>query len=319
MDSSVEIAQKFELSATKNEQTALDLLAEATGISKLRIKDAMNKGAVWWTLNGKQLRLRRATKKLLKGSKIQFFYDPQVLSRKPETPDCILDAGRYSIWYKPSGMLAQGSQWGDHCSILRWVEVNGHTKNLDTPNQNTTRSLMTEKLNTKTRGEVTAKNASRDCFLVHRLDAHAAGLMMLAHDSKMAATLSQLFQGRDIKKCYQAWVKDSGHLLADSMTITNALDGKSAITQIKKIATADHKALLDITIETGRKHQIRRHLSDIGHPIIGDSLYGTKSESGLQLLAYKLEFCCPITKEHQIIELEKRRQYLGAFAEVVAK
>ena len=94
-DTSFEIPQKFEFTVTQAEQTALDLLAEGTGLSKQRIKDAMNKGAVWWTLKGKTLRLRRATKVLYKGSKIQFFYDEQVLARKPESAKLIYDSGNY--------------------------------------------------------------------------------------------------------------------------------------------------------------------------------------------------------------------------------
>lgn len=277
-----ELPQKFELTVTKPEQTALDLLAEGTGLSKQRIKDAMNKGAVWWTLKGKTLRLRRATKVLYKGSKVQFFYDEQVLARKPESAQIIHDAGAYSIWYKPAGMLAQGSQWGDHCSILRWVEVN-HEPVDDT--------------------------RKRECFLVHRLDADAAGLMIIAHDSQSAAKLSVLFQGRDIKKHYQAWVVDDCELPGGGMTLDFELDGKSAITHIKKIGVANNATLLDIHIETGRKHQIRRHLANIGHPIVGDKLYGTKAKVGLQLLAYRLEFVCPLTQRNLIVELDKELQF----------
>jgi len=276
-----ELAQKYEFTVTKPEQTALDLLAEGTGLSKQRIKDAMNKGAVWWTIKGKTLRLRRATKVLHKGSVIQFFYDEQVLARKPEPAHLIHDAGQYSIWYKPAGMLAQGSQWGDHCSILRWVEVNGE-------------SLYGNK---------------RECFLVHRLDADAAGLMIIAHDSQSAAKLSVLFQGRDIKKYYQAWVIDDCELPAEGMTLTYELDGKSAVTHIKKIGVTNKGTLLDVHIETGRKHQIRRHLANIGHPIIGDKLYGTKAKCGLQLLAYRLEFVCPFRKTNLVVELAKELQY----------
>ena len=280
-DSSFEIPQKYEFTLTKPEQTALDLLAEGTGLSKQRIKDAMNKGAVWWTLKGKTLRLRRATKVLYKGSKIQFFYDEQVLARKPETANLIHDAGQYSIWYKPAGMLAQGSQWGDHCSILRWVEVNGE-------------SLYGNK---------------RECFLVHRLDADAAGLMIIAHDSQSAAKLSLLFQGRDIKKHYQAWVVDDCELPEAGMTLDYELDGKSAITHIKKIGATNNATLLDVHIETGRKHQIRRHLANIGHPIVGDKLYGTKAKVGLQLLAYRLEFVCPYSHRNLVVELDKELQF----------
>lgn len=287
-DTSFEIPQKFEFTVTKPEQTALDLLAEGTGLSKQRIKDAMNKGAVWWTLKGKTLRLRRATKVLYKGSKIQFFHDEQVLNRKPETATLIHNAEHYSIWYKPAGMLSQGSQWGDHCSILRWVEVNGDLNQPEEQNKS------------KPRGE---------CFLVHRLDADAAGLMIIAHNSKSAAKLSELFQGRDIKKHYQAWVVDDCDIPSNGLTLDYELDGKSAITHIKKIGVNNHKTLLDVHIETGRKHQIRRHLANIGHPIVGDRLYGTKSDAGLQLLAYKLEFVCPFTNRNLIVELDKEFQF----------
>lgn len=280
-DTSFEIPQKFEFTVTKPEQTALDLLAEGSGLSKQRIKDAMNKGCVWWTLKGKTVRLRRATKVLFKGSTIQFFYDEQVLARKPEAAQLIHDSGSYSIWHKPAGMLAQGSQWGDHCSILRWVEVNGE-------------SFYGNK---------------RECFLVHRLDADATGLMLIAHDSQTAAKLSILFQSRDIKKYYQAWVIDNCELPETGMTLNYELDGKAAVTHIKRIGATDKATLLDIHIETGRKHQIRRHLANIGHPIVGDKLYGTKSSSGLQLLAYRLEFICPVTQKPLVIELDKNLQF----------
>lgn len=282
-DTSFEIPQKFEFTVTQAEQTALDLLAEGTGLSKQRIKDAMNKGAVWWTLKGKTLRLRRATKVLYKGSKIQFFYDEQVLARKPESANLIYDGGNYSIWFKPAGMLSQGSQWGDHCSILRWVEVNGQ------PNEG---------------------QHQRECFLVHRLDADAMGLIILAHDSQSAAKLSALFQARDMRKFYQAWVIDNCDIPTSGMTLNYELDGKSAITHIKKVRVENNKTLLDVHIETGRKHQIRRHLANIGHPIVGDKLYGTKSPSGLQLLAYRLEFICPNIQQPVIVELPADMQFI---------
>jgi tRNA pseudouridine32 synthase/23S rRNA pseudouridine746 synthase len=285
-DTSFEIPQKFEFTVTQTQQTALDLLAEGTGLSKQRIKDAMNKGAVWWTLKGKTLRLRRATKVLNKGSRIQFFYDEQVLARKPETASLILDAGNYSIWFKPPGMLSQGSQWGDHCSILRWVEVNG---------------------------QFTQGKEKRECFLVHRLDGDASGLIILAHNAQAAAKLSTLFQARDMHKFYQAWVVDDCEVPATGLTLTYELDGKSATTHIKKIRSdirADSsKTLLDVTIETGRKHQIRRHLANIGHPIVGDRVYGKKASVGLQLLAYRLEFICPFSQQPLIVELPKEMQF----------
>jgi len=268
-------AQEFSFVVTQDEPSALDFLAAQTGISKQKIKDAMNKGCVWWTQKNKIVRLRRATKPVIKGTKIQFYYDPYLLAKKPATPQLVQDETRYSIWYKPHGLLSQGSQWGDHCSILRWVEV----------------------------------NQKRQCFLVHRLDAEAAGLIMIAHDAQSAAALSQLFQGRTVKKLYQAWVEGDQANFETGITIDNDLDGKSAVTHVKKIMSKiSHSekvtTLLDVAIETGRKHQIRRHLSGIGHPIVGDKRYG-KSADTMQLLAYQLEFDCPITRKHQLINLQQ--------------
>src|SRR5690606_24818031 len=253
----------FTLVAETPGQTALDLLASGTGLSRQRLKDAMNKGAVWWTQKSKTLRLRRATKSLNKGCKIQLFYDEQVLSRKPNAARLIHDAGRYSIWFKPHGMLSQGSQWGDHCSLLRWVEVNGQPR--------------------------------RESFLVHRLDADAAGLVLLAHDQQSAARLSHLFQSREIRKCYQAWVTGLLPLSDEEQCLDYPLDGKAAVLRKRPVEpdAARPRTLLDIQIETDRKHQIRRHLAAFGHPIVGDRLYGKATAEPLQLLAYSLSFVCP--------------------------
>ena len=146
---------------------AIDALSEAApGLSRQKIKDAMTKGACWWTHKGKRLRLRRATKELKPGIRLQLYYDEKVLERKPEKPILLENAGRYTVWFKPHGLLAQGSQWGDHCSLLRLAEIQ-----LEQP-----------------------------CHLIHRLDADAAGLMLIAHDSKAAGALSQCFSGRTMTK-----------------------------------------------------------------------------------------------------------------------
>lgn len=263
--------QTFDFTSPQTPHIAVDFLAEKTGLPKGRIKDAMNKGACWWTQKGKQLRLRRATKELPAGTRIQLYYDEQVLARLPGAGRLMADYGRYSIWYKPHGMLAQGSQWGDHCSLLRWVEL----------------------------------ELKRDCFLIHRLDADAAGLMMIAHDSKSAALLSQLFQSRELKKYYLARV--SGELRAQDLRIDTPLDGKESISVVTTLNVERDlsSTQVEVLIETGRKHQIRRHLAGIGHPILNDKLYGATGTTPLQLLAYKLEFHCPVRKQHLHIELPK--------------
>src|SRR5690554_7012484 len=129
----------------ESSRLAVDALAEASGLPKQRIKDAMAKGACWWTQKGKQV--------LKPGTRIQLFYDDQVLARQPEEPELLENKGRYTVWVKPHGLLSQGSQWGDHCSLLRLAET----------------------------------ELNKPCFLVHRLDRDAAGIMLIAHDGKAAA------------------------------------------------------------------------------------------------------------------------------------
>lgn len=254
----------FDLTCTQSGQTAVDFLAENTGISKAKIKDAMNKGACWWVLKGKQLRLRRATKALDKGSRIHFHYDENVLSRKMDAPELLEDFERFSAWNKPHGMLAQGSQWGDHCSLLRFVEL----------------------------------ASNRPVYLIHRLDADAAGIMLIAHDAQAAAKLSALFQGRELHKEYRAWVE--GKLeISDELIIDTPIEDKDARSRVThlKYDAEKNRSFLKVVIETGRKHQIRRHLAGIGHPIINDCLYGKAGKEPLQLIAHRLDFASPFSPD----------------------
>ncbi len=244
----------------------VDLLHDASAVSRQRIKSAMNKGAVWLTRGRKTQRLRRAKRALRNGDQLHMYYDERVLAMIPPEPELIADVKGYSVWNKPCGLLSQGSKWGDHCTVVRWAE--------------------------------TQLQPNRPAFVVHRLDRAANGLILVAHSKKVAAALSSLFQQRKVTKHYRALVAGEFSSHPEPVRIEQPIDGRHAISVVSFVdysATENH-SLVDVRIETGRKHQIRRHLAAAGHPIIGDRLYGSGGEGGpdLQLTAYLLAFHCPV-------------------------
>jgi len=125
--------------------------------------------------------------------------------------------------------------------------------------------------------------------IVHRLDQPVSGLMVIARSPKMFDYLKKQFQDRDVKKIYQALVvgevnQDEGLIDFPLARSTRRLgkiaarpmnqEGRDAKTKFKVIKRYHGYTLLEVEILTGRTHQIRAHLASIGHPIIGDALYG---------------------------------------------
>jgi tRNA pseudouridine32 synthase/23S rRNA pseudouridine746 synthase len=129
--------------------------------------------------------------------------------------------------------------------------------------------------------------------------------MLLAHTKSAAAKLSVLFAQRQLDKHYRVIVE--GEFVApESVLIDSTIDDKDAKTIINSIKYCPiaNKTLLNVKIETGRKHQIRRHLSEAGFPVVGDSLYGcTDNSEDLALAAYSLRFTCPLSGEEKYYQL----------------
>jgi len=258
--------------------TAADFIAARCDLPKGRIKDAMNKGAVWLKRGKRsQVRLRRAKAELQAGDELFVYYDDEVLKRIPGEPRVIADLNAYSVWYKPPGVLSQGTEWGDHCSMLRIAEQ--------------------------------AADSTREVFLVHRLDREASGLMILAHNRRTAADLSKLFEERRVEKSYRVEALGQVGEVGSTATIRDALDGKEAVTHVtvEKFNAYINASTVLVTIETGRKHQIRRHLAGIGHPVMGDPSYGenNKNRDGMQLKCIKLAFRCPLSGNIRNFSLEE--------------
>ena len=156
--------------------------------------------------------------------------------------------------------------------------------------------------------------------IVHRIDKDTSGLLIVAKNDNAHVKLSEQIKNHEVKKTYIALVRGIfkeneatidmpiGRSMSDRKKMAVTKNGKNAITHIKVLTRFDKYTLLQVNIETGRTHQIRVHLSQIGYPIVGDYTYSNgKNEFnviGQCLHAQKLEFYHPITQKYMCLEAE---------------
>lgn len=149
--------------------------------------------------------------------------------------------------------------------------------------------------------------------IVHRIDKDTSGLLLVAKTNKAHEILSDDFKNKRIKREYIALLNGvfknesatidapigRDKLNREKMCVTD-INSKKAITNMKVINRFNKYTLVSCILETGRTHQIRVHMAYIGHPIVGDSLYGTKSNliTRQALHACKVSFVHPISKKH---------------------
>mgnify|MGYP005768376357 CR=1 FL=1 len=154
--------------------------------------------------------------------------------------------------------------------------------------------------------------------IVHRLDKDTSGLLIVAKNDKAHRLMSEQIKNREVRKIYIALVKGVvseneatidmpiGRSTKDRKKMAVRKDGKEAVTHFKVLKRYPNYTLLEVKIDTGRTHQIRVHMAEIGHPVVGDMVYSSgKNEFGVEgqmLHAKSLDFKHPITGEQMHLE-----------------
>ena len=154
--------------------------------------------------------------------------------------------------------------------------------------------------------------------IVHRLDKDTTGVILVAKDSKTQEMISALFKERNVRKTYRAVVEET--IAENGLTIEGNIGrhpidrkkmavlkdgGRSAYTEMRVIERLDGFTYVEVYPKTGRTHQIRVHLSHIGHPIVGDIVYGRRARLLTKrpfLHAYRIEFIHPVNNAPIFIE-----------------
>lgn len=169
-------------------------------------------------------------------------------------------------------------------------------------------------------------NKKELCFIVNRIDKDTSGIVIFVKNQKLKDELQKNWNNIVKKRGYIAIVsgiinksgKIDNYLYEDKMTFTHStrVGGKRAITNYNPIKTNKEFTMLDINIETGRKNQIRVHMSEMNHPIIGDKKYGSKTNplKRLGLHHYEISFINPITNKVLTIKKEPPKEFYDLFS-----
>lgn len=258
------------------------LLERYRGKSRNYVKALLGRGQV--TVGGKSV--TQFNVKLKPGQQVEVLRDaPNRI--KPPFP-IVYEDEQLIVINKPAGMLSIAT---------------------DAEKERTAYHLLTE--------YVRAGNPDSRIFIVHRLDRETSGILLFAKDEGMKLALQDNWSELVTRRGYLAvvegrvdvpggkiksWLKQTKTLLVYSAAKDG--EGQEAITNYKTIQAGEEYSLLDISLETGRKNQIRVHMKDIGHPVAGDRKYCAKTDpmKRLALHAHLLILRHPYTGESMHFE-----------------
>ena len=177
-------------------------------------------------------------------------------------------------------------------------------------------SISENDLHLQTVHSLLEEKYSQKIFIIHRIDKEVSGIILFAKNSSAHKFINDQFSKRTIKKNYRALIhgiidSNSGRInkpireFGSGRMGIDEKNGKQSITEFSVIKKFEKYSLLDVSIITGRRHQIRVHLYSIGHPVVGDLRYGDRKIQEqyprLMLHASRIELNLP-GNTHKIIE-----------------
>jgi 23S rRNA pseudouridine1911/1915/1917 synthase len=148
------------------------------------------------------------------------------------------------------------------------------------------------------------------CFLMQRLDRGTTGVIFFTKLASINAGVTRQFERKRLRKLYLALAEGE---ISEAQTIEAPLTrigpisfgvragGKHSVTSVTPLASSRQASFLDIQLRTGRTHQIRVHLAAIGHPLVGDWLYGDRDASRPMLHASTIEMIHPLTQQPLVV------------------
>lgn len=272
----------------KKDSELLEYLYENLDMPKKRVKQYLTHGAIYVNNN----RVKQYNYHLVPGMNITI--DTESKNKKTLPFEVIFEDEHIIVVNKPSGLLTIATEKEKERTLYHIV-----------------------------REYLVSKDSHARVFIVHRLDKDTSGIVVLAKDEKTKNQLQENWNEyvslREYVAVVHGHLKDSSGQVVQKLmeTKTNLVyvarngEGKEAITNYKVIKENEKYSLVSVSIETGRKNQIRVAFQSLKHPIVGDKKYGEKndSETRLYLHANRLKMYYPVIKKDVLFETANPQEF----------